>query len=59
MGACGAGYGGLDPAFARRIELALVHAELRDALVVAPSREVFLAEHAADTTAAGRRLPTG
>lgn len=57
MSACGSGYGSLDEAFARRVELALVHAELQERLEVAPSREVFLEEHRAATAAAGRRLP--
>lgn len=54
MSACGSGYGSLSEAFARRVELALVHAELQELVDVAPSREVFLEEHGADTAAAGR-----
>jgi len=56
MSVCGSGYGTLDAAFARRVELALVHAELRDRLEIAPSLEVFLEEHRADSAAAGRPL---
>jgi hypothetical protein len=57
MGACGGGYGGLDVAFAERVELELVHAELRDRLHLAPSREVFRAEHAATVARAGAPQP--
>ncbi len=56
MSACGSGYGSLSDAFARRVELALVHAELQGLLDVAPSQEVFLEEHRSATATAGRPL---
>ena len=56
MSACGSGYGSLSEAFARRVELALVHGELQELVDVAPSREVFLQEHRVATAAAGRSL---
>ncbi|MDH4177972.1 MAG: hypothetical protein OEW31_05520 [Thermoleophilia bacterium] len=56
MSACGSGYGSLDRAFAAQVELALVHAELRERLDTAPSLEVFREEHRADVLAAGRPL---
>ena len=57
MGACAGGNGGLAPEFARRVELELVHAELRALLELAPSREVFLEQHRRASSAAGRDLP--
>jgi hypothetical protein len=57
MGACGAGFGSLDPAFAARVELELVYAELRGRLAVPPSREVFCEEHRRECDRLGRRIP--
>lgn len=57
MGACGAGFGSLDPAFAERVELELVYSELRDRLAVPPSREVFCEEHRRECERRGRRIP--
>ena len=58
MGACGhGGLGGLSDEFARKLELALVFEDLQEQLVVPPSREVFLEEHARLSAEAGRRLP--
>ena len=57
MGACGSGYGSLDPAFADRVELELVHAELQALLPAPPSREVFREEHRRECERLGRRVP--
>lgn len=56
MGACGSGYGTLAPEFAEKVELELVHAELRERLLVPPSREVLREEHRRDCFRCGRRV---
>ena len=56
MGPCGGGFGGLAPEFARRIELELVYAELRELLDLPPSREVFVEQHRRECELAGARL---
>ncbi len=57
MGACGAGYGSLDSAFADRVELEFVHAELQALLPRPPSREVVREEHRRKCERLGRRVP--
>lgn len=56
MGACGGGYGSLDPEFARRVELELVLEELRDCLAIPPSREVIAEERRRETLRRGRPI---
>lgn len=56
MGACGGSFSSLDPAFADRVELELVYAELRERVAIPPSREVFREEHRRECERRGRRV---
>lgn len=56
MSGCGPGFGSIDPAFADRVELELVHSELQGWMTLAPSREVLREEHRRECERRGYRV---